>query len=70
MGSNVHQVKTGDVVFVPSDEEHGIWNGDGNGADAVEQQSSENEDEREGGELKWLYIFAADGFGEIKYRFS
>jgi quercetin dioxygenase-like cupin family protein len=27
-----------------------------------------NEDEEK--ELRWLYVFAADGFGEVAYRFS
>jgi len=47
-----HEVAGGDVVFIPGDAEHGIWNVDG---------------ERE---LKWLYCFAVDGFGEVVYRFS
>lgn len=47
-----HEVADGDVVFIPGDAEHGVWNLD------AEQ------------ELKWLYAFAVDGFGEVNYRFS
>ena len=47
-----HEVARGDVVFIPGDAEHGIWNMD---------------DEEE---LRWLYCFAVDGFGEVVYRFS
>ncbi|KAK5092033.1 hypothetical protein LTR70_007900 [Exophiala xenobiotica] len=47
-----HEVAGGDVVFIPGDAEHGIWNVSGEE------------------ELRWLYCFAVDGFGEVVYRFS
>ena len=61
VGDEMYQVSKGDVVYVPGDEEHGIWNG-------IDDSNSE-EDGDEGGELRWLYCFAADGFDQIKYRF-
>lgn len=65
VGRTVYRLRKGDVVFVPGGEEHGIWNGDGReGEDGGEEGSGK------GGELKWLYVFAADGFGEIEYRLS
>jgi glyoxylate utilization-related uncharacterized protein len=64
VGSNVYEVRKGDVVYVPGGEEHGIWNGRGNGNGGIEDDGGpENE-------LKFLYVFAADGFGQVKYRFS
>jgi len=47
-----HGVSAGDVVYIPGDAEHGVWN----------VSASE--------ELRWLYCFAVDGFGEVVYRFS
>ena len=65
VGGRVWEVGKGDVVFVPGGEEHGIWNGSGNG-----EVGGKLEGEGLGEELKWLYVFACDDFGEIQYQFS
>ena len=51
-------VGPGDCLYIPADAEHGTVNDGGQaGGDAVE-------------DLKWLYVFAADDFGDIVYRYS
>jgi mannose-6-phosphate isomerase-like protein (cupin superfamily) len=70
IGSNMYQVGKGDVIYVPGGEEHGIWNDIGHFTDGEVKVSERQEGKVSGEELRWLYVFAADGFGEIKYRFS
>ena len=47
VAKNVYEVRKGDIVYVPSNAEHGIWNIAGN---AHEAASGEGEDSR--GEMK------------------
>ncbi|KAH7075125.1 hypothetical protein FB567DRAFT_183925 [Paraphoma chrysanthemicola] len=59
------RVGKGSLVFIPGDAVHGVrclgGGEDGKGGDGEEE---------DGGDLVWLYVFAADGFGEIGYRFE
>lgn len=53
IGGEAREVAAGDVIFIPGNVEHGIKNVvDGNDA-AVD--------------LEWLYVFALDGFTQVKY---
>lgn len=66
VAENVYEVSTGDMVFVPSNAEHGIWNVASEGLG----EQSEGRAKSKMKELRVLYVFAVDGFDEIKYRFS
>lgn len=57
-------VGKGSLVFIPGDAVHGVrCLGGGEGG----EKGGNREEE---GDLVWLYVFAADGFGEIGYRFA
>ena len=72
VADNVYEVSKGDMVFVPSDSEHGIRNTSGLGGEEPEGQAekSDYKTKSKGEDLRFLYVFAADGFDEIHYRFS
>ena len=55
-----YPVGAGDCLYIPSDAEHGVVNDGGHaeGEGDVEE------------EFRWLYVFAADDFGDIVYRYS
>ncbi|KAL6243827.1 hypothetical protein RBB50_009261 [Rhinocladiella similis] len=53
------EVQSGDAIYIPGNAEHGIRNSctdTGSGTD--------------GEELKWFYVFAADKFEDVVYRFT
>ena len=69
---NVYQVRPGSIVYVPGNSEHGIWNVSGNDGDGggAERLDAGETGPAEVSDLRFLYVFAVDGFEEIKYRFS
>ena len=72
VAENAYEVSKGDIIFVPGNAEHGIWNVSGLKGEDLEGQAekSEHKAESKGEDLRFLYVFAADSFDEIKYRFS
>ena len=72
VAEKVYEVSKGDMIYVPSNAEHGIWNVSGNINESVEGggKESRGKSQNEGEDLRFLYVFAADSFDEIKYRFS
>ena len=72
VAEQVYEVSKGDMVYIPSNAEHGIWNVSGLKGEKPDGQTEKYDDKTKskGEDLRFLYVFAADSFDEIKYRFS